>query len=347
MKQTAIGKFKTKLISFKKKFMGTSLILMYHRVTKLYIDPWQLSVSPRHFAEHLDVLQRTVRTLRLDHFATAFLGRKVPKRSVVITFDDGYADNLTTAKPLLERFCIPATFFISTACIEGQREFWWDELERLILHPLKLPDYLQINIHGKRHEWDLSDDTTRIEDRRLKHRSWRPWEEAPSIRHKIYYVLWQLLKPLANNERLHLLDQLQEWTGTPALIRSTHRLLRPEDIHLLAHGDLIEIGAHTATHASLPSHALNYQRKEIDESKRYLENLLNNCLTSFAYPYGDYTPETTALVRDAGFSCACSTHAGGVSWNTGRYQLPRLQVSDCDGEMFEKQLLTWLANQCL
>lgn len=341
MKKTLTSKLRHTLQSLKKRFIPVSLILMYHRVADIKTDPWRLSVSPQHFSEHLEVLQKMACSQRLDHLAHALQQGKIPRRSVVITFDDGYADNLTTAKPLLERFHIPATFFLSTGCIEGHREFWWDELERLILQPLILPDKLQLSIRGMLYEWDLDGDVTLNDDRMRKNISWRAWEEAPGIRHEIYYLLWQLLKPLEDNERQHLLDQMLQWVGTQSLIRSTHSLLRPEEISLLAQGDMIEVGAHSATHVSLPSHSLSYQRDEINGSKRYLEELLGNPLTSFSYPYGDYTPETMALVKDAGFSCACSSHAGGVLLNSDHFQLPRLQVPDWDGEEFEKQLLTW------
>jgi peptidoglycan/xylan/chitin deacetylase (PgdA/CDA1 family) len=346
MKKTITSKLRHTLQSLKKRFIPVSLILMYHRVADIKTDPWRLSVSPQHFSEHLEVLQTMACSQRLDRLAHALQQGKIPRRSVVITFDDGYADNLTTAKPLLERFHIPATFFLSTGCIEGHREFWWDELERLILQPLILPDKLQLSIKGKLYEWDLDGDVTLNDDRMRENISWRAWEEAPGIRHEIYYLLWQLLKPLEDNERQHLLDQMLQWVGTQSLIRSTHSLLRPEEISLLAQGDMIEVGAHSATHVSLPSHSLSYQRDEINGSKRYLEELLGNPLTSFSYPYGDYTPETMALVKDAGFSCACSSHAGGVLLNSDHFQLPRLQVPDWDGEEFEKQLLTWFTEQC-
>ena len=341
MIKTVSGKIGTVLQSLKKRFMPISLILMYHRVANVKADPWQLSVSPKHFSEHLEVLQKMDCSLRLDRLAIVLRKGKIPRRSVVITFDDGYADNITTAKPLLERFHIPATFFLSTACIEGHREFWWDELDRLILEPVMLPDRLQLSIRGTLHEWNLDGDVTFSEDHMRKNSSWRAWEVAPSIRHEIYYLLWQLLKHLEDSERQHVLDQLQEWAGAKPHVRPIHSLLRPEEISLLSQGDMIEVGAHSATHVSLPSHSLSYQQNEINGSKKYLEDLLGNPITSFSYPHGDYTIETKALVRDAGFSCACSTRSGGVFLTTDHFQLPRLQVSDWDGEEFQKQLITW------
>jgi peptidoglycan/xylan/chitin deacetylase (PgdA/CDA1 family) len=318
---------------------------MYHRITDVKPDPWRLCTTAQHFAEHLEVLQKFDCSLRLDQLAHALRQGKIPRRSVVVTFDDGYVDNLHTAKPLLERYSIPSTFFLSTGCIKQYREFWWDELDRILLQPVLLPDTLQLRIKGELYEWNLDNDVQHYKDSLQKHSSWRAWEEAPSMRHKIYYSLWQLLKPLNDNERHHVLDQLQDWAGAKPHVRSTHSPLRPEEISLLATGELIKVGAHSVTHASLPPQSLFQQQDEINQSKIYLENLLGNPVTSFSYPYGDYSAETIALVKHAGFSCACSTRASAIFSNTDRFQLPRLEVHDCDGEMFKNHLLKWLETE--
>ena len=71
----------------------------------------------------------------------AVSGGDVPSAGVVVTFDDGYADNFHNAKPLLERYEIPATVFVTTGYLQDQREFWWDELERILLQPGTLPRF--------------------------------------------------------------------------------------------------------------------------------------------------------------------------------------------------------------
>lgn len=342
MKIPGTPKIKKALQMLKKRLASSSLILMYHRVADVKTDPWSLCVTPQHFSEHLEVLQKCARTLRLNQMTHSLRLGKIPKRSVVITFDDGYADNLHTAKPLLERNDIPATFFLTTGCIERHREFWWDELDRLILQPGILQGILKLSIRGKIYEWHLNSDVKYNEDIVQQNTSWRAWEKAPGIRHEIYYSLWKLLKPLDENEQQDALDQLLTWAGAERCARSTHCLLLPEEISLLGKGNLFEVGAHSVTHASLPSQPIAFQRHEIQRSKAYLDDLLENPVTSFSYPYGDYTAETVALVKEAGFSSACSTKAGVVSSKTDSFQLPRLEVLDWDGEEFEKQLFKWL-----
>jgi peptidoglycan/xylan/chitin deacetylase (PgdA/CDA1 family) len=81
---------------------------MYHRVASVRPDPWSLCVSPEHFVEHLDVLQKYQR-VRLDQLSPGGWSIQ-PQLSVAITFDDGYADNLHEAALLLRRYDTPATY---------------------------------------------------------------------------------------------------------------------------------------------------------------------------------------------------------------------------------------------
>ena len=98
---------------------------MYHRIATAAHDHWQLSVSPQLFEQHLQVLKR------YNVVSLPDLVKKVPRKGIAISFDDGYVDNYTTAKPLLEKYNLPATFFICNGNIGKQAEFWWDELEHI------------------------------------------------------------------------------------------------------------------------------------------------------------------------------------------------------------------------
>src|SRR6476620_2068715 len=140
------------------RFGGKVLALLYHRVRpEAGFDPYLLGVSPEHFAEQLEVLPRFGRPMSLQQLVQALRMRKLPHRALVVTFDDGYADNLYHARPLLERHDFPATVFVTSGYLGQTHEFWWEDLARLLLHPGRLPDVLRLTIGQHAYHWELGE----------------------------------------------------------------------------------------------------------------------------------------------------------------------------------------------
>ena len=111
-------------------------------------------------------------------------------------------------------------------------------------------------------------------------------------------------------------------------------------------GGLIEIGAHTVNHPSLGAVGVEEQRHEIFESKRRLEEIVQQQVTSFAYPLGqrsDYSPDTIRLLQQAGFERACinADPRSAVTRDVDRFQYPRLIVGDWSGAVFAARLASW------
>ena len=112
---------------------GTS-VLLYHRVTRIKHDPEKLCVSPENFELQMSHLKNSGKLLTIDQFMKIIASELTfPPNSFIVTFDDGYVDNFTEALPILERLGIQALFFISTANINTDTEFWWDNLQRMYL----------------------------------------------------------------------------------------------------------------------------------------------------------------------------------------------------------------------
>ncbi|MCS6926617.1 MAG: polysaccharide deacetylase family protein [Candidatus Binatia bacterium] len=317
------------------------LILLYHRIDSTDVDPWGLCVRPEHFAEQLEVLRTEAVPLPLHEFVRAQSAGTLPRRAVAVTFDDGYADNLTNAKPLLERFQVPATVFVASDYIGGEREFWWDLLEQVLLRPGSLPATLYLQLREQDYCWDLGEAREYSEEAHRKERARKAWEGQPGSRHHLYYTLWQALQPLPESERRSVLATLARWAGITVTLRDSHRPLTAHELLTLARCDLVTIGAHTVTHPLLTKHPLPLQREEIRASKEHLEKLLGHPVIGFAYPYGGYTRATLSVVREAGFTYACTTRAEGVRRGTDPFELPRFEVEDWNGEEFRKRLQEW------
>jgi peptidoglycan/xylan/chitin deacetylase (PgdA/CDA1 family) len=268
-------------------------------------------------------------------------GGRVPRDAAVLTFDDGYADNLHAAKPALVRHDVPATVFVSTGKIGQAREFWWDELDRLLLQPSVLPGTLELHAGGRTHRWELGSAAVVSAAELGSCRGRRPWDADRGTRLALYHAVYQVLQPLADETRDEMLARIATWSGAQPVARASHRTLSVAEMHALTEGGLVDVGAHTVSHAFLSTHSVAAQRHEIQESRRYLERELARPIESFAYPYGDCAPATVSLVREE-FRCACSTRAAAVSRDSDRFRLPRFEVRDWDGDEFACHLRRWL-----
>lgn len=105
----------------------TAIILLYHRVENTKNDPHQLCVSPENFYKQIRFLKENFRVVPLVQLAGEVRSKKLKNKTVAVTFDDGYADNLHNALPILQEHNIPATIFITADHIGSDKPFYWDE----------------------------------------------------------------------------------------------------------------------------------------------------------------------------------------------------------------------------
>jgi peptidoglycan/xylan/chitin deacetylase (PgdA/CDA1 family) len=323
------------------------IVLLYHRVNEVPSDPQLLCVSRKHFAEHLQVLQDFTRPGLLRTLQGALEHTFVRYPAVILTFDDGYADNLHYAKPLLEHYEMPATVFVTTDLLGSKAGFWKDVLNRILLRPGNLPKTLKLNINGASVQWDLGAAARYgVEDFERHHRWDVSQPNNPTTRQQLYRSLSYMLQTASGSEQRNVVNEIVSWASVATCNSSDDCILSPEEVIQLARDGLVEVGSHTASHPVLSCLALNEQREEIQQSKRRLEDILGYPVTSFAYPYGGlshYTPETVVATREAGFKVACSNFEGIVRRNSDMYQLPRFLVRDWDGEEFARRLRNWLS----
>jgi peptidoglycan/xylan/chitin deacetylase (PgdA/CDA1 family) len=305
-------------------------------------DPQLLSVTPKNFREQLEVLQRRYHVARLKDWTSRQAKRR--RCTVIITFDDGYADNLHVALPLLREADCPATVFVTAGKVDDEGEFWWDELERLILLAESLPEELPLSIGSRSYKWKIGPKWT---DRRSPDDWHVLLQQKPTARQAAYLDLCGLLRKVDEVERSRALNELRTWMGLERSGRSSHRPLTRSELCSLHANELIDIGAHTVTHSSLAALSLSAQKFEVEKCKVMLESFIGRPVRSFSYPFGgldDYTADTISLVRDAGFDCACANYPGLAEHADNLYQLPRFLVRDWDGDYFAKALESWVAN---
>jgi peptidoglycan/xylan/chitin deacetylase (PgdA/CDA1 family) len=323
-------------------FRKKAMILIYHRVADGNVDPWALSVSPAHFTQQLQVLNTIANPVSLRDLLSAKSDRDLPPRPVCVTFDDGYADNLYAARPALEAYRVPATFYITTGYLGVPENLWWDELAKLILDPESRLDELSLNLNGHHYAYAFPPQAAEP-DGPDPDNKWRAWEAAPGPRQSAYVAIYGMLLTLSNTEREGALEQMRKG-ATRYADRRQHRCLTANELCELASADLVEIGAHTETHPVLAQLPLDQQEQEISGSKRRLEAVTRKSVTSFAYPYGKnhhFNRQTVEAVRANGFTHACSNFGGLVTRSSDRFALPRFQPMDWDGDQFADVVQGW------
>jgi len=277
----------------------TSLVVLtYHRVLPVPDPLLPDEPDTASFAAQVQILADNFNVLPLAEACDRLRSASLPERALCITFDDGYANNLAIAAPILAERRLPATVFIATGFLDGGRMFNDTVIEAIRRAGAEV-DLASVGL-GRRALPDLD----------ARQRAIR--EVLAAIRY---------LEP---RQRLARAEELAEQVGAelPGDLMLTTAGVR----QLLAYG--IEVGAHTATHPILCQIGPEAAYEEILNSKRVLEDISARKVDSFAYPnggpYRDYDSSHVGMVRRAGFVRAVSTADGAATHGCDLLQIPRV-----------------------
>jgi peptidoglycan/xylan/chitin deacetylase (PgdA/CDA1 family) len=289
------------------------LILIYHRVLETPDPLRRRTVHAAEFASQMDLLAQCFNVLPLPEALVRLQSRSLPSRAVSVTFDDGYADNLLVALPIMRARGVHATVFIATGYLDGGIMF---------------NDVITEAIRAAPARFDLSDFGLRVLDL-VDHEA----------RRKAISRLVGELKYRPANERRALATEIFERTGVarpPQLMLTTPQVRKLRDAG-------VEIGAHTATHPILSRLGPAEARDDIAQGKTVLEGILGQPVRLFAYPNGrpgeDYDARHVAMVRELGFTAALSTSWGAAHADSDRFQLPRVAPWDASAHRYAARLV--------
>ena len=154
--------------------------------------------------------------MALGELLRAASANRLPERAVAVTFDDGYADNLHRAEPILRALGVPATVFVATGYCTAGNEYWWDELERILLVGSEGPEVLELSDRTESRSYATSSAAERSE----AYDALQPWLRSGSV-----------------ERREGLLRQLRRWAGEPEghVCRESHRPMTVERcVHSIA-----------------------------------------------------------------------------------------------------------------
>lgn len=274
--------------------------LLYHRIESLETVS-SLVVTEQNFEDQLCYIKENFEVLKADESWNG-----VNKKSVVLTFDDGYVDFYRNAYPLLKKYNIPATVFVATGNIGNTREFWWDRLERCIFEG------------NPPSRFTICDKRYAIPD----------FADREALMDEIH----DQVIVMHCEDREAAVDELAEKFHVEREVRERYRTMNAEEIKELSKDPLITIGAHTVSHILCDCESAAFQKKEIEESKLVLEKITGKEVNLFAYPNGNIGQDTRAILEELGFIRAFTCVNACIGNDDKKFDIPRCPVLNWPAE---------------
>ncbi len=289
-------------------------ILIYHRVLPKPDPMRQWEPDAHEFERQMALLADHFNVLPLVEAVERLKSGRLPRRSICVTFDDGYTDNAEIALPILQRWCIPATFFISTAFLDGG--CMWNDTVIESVRMASGPELDLSSIGLGRYTIDND-----------------------SQRRQAVSQLLSALKYFPLNERLERVARIAD--SVPAVLPE-RMMMTSGQVRALSNAGM-DIGGHTVNHPILTSIGHEAARDEIAQGKEELTGITGLPVRIFAYPNGkpgqDYQCDHIDIVRSLGFEAAVSTSWGVANQAADLYQLPRFTPWDKKPERFMLRLM--------
>ncbi len=303
---------------------------MYHGFTDKANDPLNYHGKHLHistFLEQAEHLKKHYNVVPLTQFLQHCKeGTPPPRRSVVLTFDDGYASNYILAYPILKRFKLPASIFLTTDFIEQKNFIWANRVEYSLLTTENTS--IEIQIGSKKTLFTLAS----IEER-----------------HNAIQSVKENLRPLGIKEQERITAGLEGSAGRKLTFeqKTTPAIHKPMDwgqVKEMVQCGLVTAGAHTCSHAILSQCSPEELAEEISIPKKLIEQKLNVACELFCYPYGGtgtFNELTTTALKHHGYSCALTTLNGTNHLSTDPFFIKRLGTSNHQTmEQFRNNLLS-------
>lgn len=263
-----------------------AVILMYHSVPPADLAPW---IDPRN-AMSLEVFREQMRFVAArrhvvsltDLAATLARGETPPRGTVVLTFDDGYRDNLDVVAPILAEFQLPATLYLATGYVGRCENQWVDRL------------YAAFRARA-RHRLDVEPGS---------------WDlVGADVARTAYLALCSRLLEATWAEREALIGSVCEQLAPS--VRPPRLTLTWDEVRTLrSRFPQFEIGGHTKDHVDLRRSDVAACRAEVAGCADDIERELGRRPTHFSFPYGRSSPESRCVVIDSGFKTAVASGQG-------------------------------------
>jgi peptidoglycan/xylan/chitin deacetylase (PgdA/CDA1 family) len=297
-----------------------AVVLTYHRVLdrESAAQTWShpgIIVSSDTFLEHLRLLRKYFKVLSLAQFVEMLDSGSFDDASCLITFDDGWTDTYSVAWPALRRQGLPAVVFLPAAYTGSNRQFWQEELGRLVFESTE------------RARTDVSVQqavTPVLESLGLA----RILGTAPAKAREQVVELVRARKIETGTQAPAAIAAIRSMLPETASHPAVDAFMSWEQAREMA-SEGIAFGGHGTTHRILTALRDGEVAEEVGHSRQALEDhAVAQPPIAFSYPNGDYNTGVSRLVAESHFRLAFSTRPGHVGPGVDRYSLPRMNIHE-------------------
>lgn len=288
------------------KYNGIN-ILSYHKINNDDFDPMAMNINVENFERQISYIKKHHNPVSLEQAVILLKERrKIPEDTIVITFDDGYKDNYTNALPILKKYKIPATIFLSVDAINKKKLLWFETIVTAFMRTTK-----------------KSVDLTGFQLKKYILNS--RFERVKAAREIVLNTKSRNIKERDEIVRL-ILEQLEV---NPEYIELNGQMLNWEDINLMKESD-VSFGNHGLTHSILTKLSEEELESEIAESGRIIREKTGKEIPFFSYPNGgieDFNENIEFLLKKHNYAAACTLISGSNRDTSNLLTLKRLCVT--------------------
>jgi peptidoglycan/xylan/chitin deacetylase (PgdA/CDA1 family) len=293
-----------------KYFTGNATIFTLHRVSpfesgKLSVNE-NMKVSPEFLESFIvDLLAKDYKFISIDRLYEVLKSQEIVKKNVVLTFDDGYKDNYGFAYPILKKYNIPFTIYITTSLPEMKAILWWYVLEDIIINNDKV-------VLSNNEEYLCKTNKQKI-------------SSFIEIRKKIMH-----LNPNSFLKDLDLLlvNYAIDWKG-----KCEELAISWSQIQELSKDKLVTIAGHTKNHFPLNKLTISNAKLEILEANKLIESKIGRLVNHLAYPFGGHSEinhREIEIVKSLNLKTAVTTRNGNIFLEHKNFieSLPRIMLTE-------------------
>lgn len=279
-------------------------VLIYHHILPEHVNLLdEGAIDKASFNWQMRLVSKVFNVMSVEHALDLASKGALPRRSVAITFDDGYLDNYTEAMPLLRRYGLCATFFVVGKAVE-EGSIWNQRLTEAILNfDCDQVDLTEIGLGVI----SLASAEDKI---------------------KANLTLNEQLKTLAPEDQEKQVSYIAKKAQKKEFKRAM--LNKAQIANMIEEG--MEIGCHTMNHPMLSVISNEAAAQDISAGQRYLENITGKPVRYFAYPYGKldqhFSVDHAKLIERLGFKAAFTSDWGTLSHDTNPFLINRFTPWD-------------------